>query len=220
MSVFCLLWIPLFFLFWISLVPYEIQGSSVLAVMLGSVATIVQFFTGDFVNAGSFGAERWIGVFVDRVAVPALLPLFVYALFLLIRVAKDPTGFGSFALLWLASAGIMRTVQWGVENDPAKLVLIPVLWTCIAACVDFFIRLCLMKNKRFIIPSAAGMLAVSPLAATVYWAFFSQKTALLCYGTLTGTLVLLAVAVACSWRFRIMQSGSRDGFQKDAICNT
>ncbi|MDR2793649.1 MAG: hypothetical protein LBB61_08305 [Treponema sp.] len=218
MSVFCLFWLPLFFLFWSDLVPYEINVSSILAVSLGSITAIARFFFGDFVDAGAFGPERWIGIFVDRVALPALLPLFIYAFFLLFRIAKDPAGFGSFALLWLVPAGILRTVQWSVENDPAKLVLIPVLWTSITVCVSFFINLCIRKKIWVIIPSVLGMIAISPLAATVYWAFFSQKAAMIRYGSLAGTLILLVAAVVCSWRFR--QSAARDVVHKDAVCNT
>jgi hypothetical protein len=220
MSVFCLLWLPLFFLFWIALIPYEISISSVLAVILGSIVAVARFFFGDLVDAGAFGLERWIGIFVDRTAVPALLPLFIYAFFLLFHIANDPTGFGSFALLWLMPAGVLQTVQWSVENDPAKLVLIPVLWTSITVCVSFFINLCLRKKILLIIPSTLGMLLISPLAVTVYWAFFSQKAALICYGALAGTLALLVVAVVCSWRSLMRQSGTRDVIQKDAVCNT
>ncbi|MDR2782913.1 MAG: hypothetical protein LBB48_03580 [Treponema sp.] len=220
MSVFCLLWISLFFLFWSALVPYNVEASDactvILAVILGSVAAITQFFFGNFIAGGTFGKERWIGVFVDLVAVPALSPLFVYALFLLFRIAKDPTGFGSFSLLWLVPSGILRAVQWGVENDPAKLLLIPVLWTCIVVCVSFFICLYLRKKTLVIaVCSCTGIVVIAPLAVTVYWAFFSQIM-LVRWAVLAGTLALLICAVVISWLF----TAKDGGVQKGGVCNT
>jgi hypothetical protein len=208
MNIFCLLWIPLFFFFWIALVPYEISINSALALILGSVSATLQFFFGNLMDSGAFGWERWAGIFVDMVGVPVLLPLFVYALFLLLRIARDPTGFGGFSLLWLVPAGILRTVQWSVERDPAKLVLIPILWTSIAVCVSLFINLCIGESRKkivIIILSILGILIITPLAATVYWAFYSQKTPLLSYGILVGTLALPVLARAITWRFLVTQ---------------
>ncbi|MDR2447926.1 MAG: hypothetical protein LBD58_11690 [Treponema sp.] len=219
MSVFCLLWIPLFFLFWSALVPYDIEASGALAVILGSVVAILQFFFGNLIAGGAFGKERWIGVFVDMVALPALLPPLVYALFLLLRIAKDPTGFGSFSLLWLAPSGILRTVQWGVENDPAKLLLIPVLWTSIVACVSSFINLSLRKKTLATAVWLMAGIVIAPLATTAYWAFFSQIR-LARWAVLAGTLALLVCAVVISWLFPAKKSGGREIVQKDGVCNT
>jgi hypothetical protein len=150
MSVFCLLWLPLVFLFWTALVPYEITISSALAIMGGSLVAVLQFFFGNVIDGGAFGFERWRSVFFDTVAVPALLPLIVYALFLLIRIARNPSGFGGFALLWLTPAGILRSVQWGVENDPLKLLLVPFLWSAIIVCISFFINICFLRHTSSI----------------------------------------------------------------------
>ncbi|MDR0556288.1 MAG: hypothetical protein LBG43_00225 [Treponema sp.] len=218
MSAFCLLWMPLFFLFWSALVPYKVDVSGALAVILGSVTAILQFFFGNLIAGGAFGMERWIGVFVDLVALPAVLPLFVYALFLLLRIAKDTTGFGSFSLLWLAPSGILRTVQWGVENDPAKLLLIPVLWTSIAVCVSFFINFYL--RKKTLVAAVCSIMAIAlivPLATTVYWAFFSQII-LIRWALLFGTLALLVCAVVISWRSRAREERAAV-VQKDGVCN-
>ncbi|MDR1074051.1 MAG: hypothetical protein LBL45_10320 [Treponema sp.] len=220
MSVFCLLWMPLFFLFWSALVSYKIDMSGAFAIILGSVAAILQFFFGNFIAGGAFGRERWIGVFVDLVALPALLPLLVYALFLLLRIAKDPTGFACFSLIWLAPSGILRAVQWGVENDPAKLLLIPVLWTSIVVCVSFFINFYLRKKTLAVaVGSIMGIALIAPLAATVYWAFFSQSVLPARCALLSGTLALLAYAVVISWRSR-SRDKREEIFHKDGVCNT
>ncbi|MDR0374973.1 MAG: hypothetical protein LBH85_04540 [Treponema sp.] len=221
MSVFCLLWIPLFFLFWSALVPYSIDASGALAFILGSVVAILQFFFGNLIAGGAFERERWIGVFVDLVALPALLPSLVYALFLLLRIAKNPTGFGSFSLLWLAPSGILRAVQWGVENDPAKLLLIPALWTSIVVCIAFLINLCLRKRTLVVIMgSIAGIALIAPLASTVYWAFFSQKMALVRWTFLSGTLALTACAIVISWLFPVKKFDGEEIVQKGGVCNT
>ncbi|MDR1218905.1 MAG: hypothetical protein LBK73_04770 [Treponema sp.] len=220
MSAFCLLWTPLFFLFWSALVPYKVAVSGALAVILGSAAAILQFFFGNFIAGGAFGGERWIGVFVDLVALPALSPLLVYALFLLLRIAKDTTGFACFSLLWLAPSGILRAVQWGVENDPAKLLLIPVLWTSIVVCVSFFITLCRRKKTlAATVGSIMGITLIAPLAATVYWAFFSQSVLPARCALLSVTLAALAYAVVISWRSR-SKDKREEIFHKDGVCNT
>ncbi|MDR0731669.1 MAG: hypothetical protein LBF63_08370, partial [Treponema sp.] len=61
MSLFCLLWLPLFYLFWRSVSPAGESGyGGVWALLLGSVAAIFQFFYGAFIQAGGFGLSRWL----------------------------------------------------------------------------------------------------------------------------------------------------------------
>jgi uncharacterized membrane protein len=216
MSVFCLLWIPVFYLFWSSFGHARMDVSSALAIILGTAAAFVQFFTGDFIETGGIGFSSWLNVFVDITSAPVLLPLLVYALFLLLRIGKDLGGFGGFALIWLIPEGIMRTVQWGVEKNPAKLVLTPLLWTATAVCVSFYITLLrgtvkelkklekieknkIMKKRALIVLSFFGILTISPLSASAYWAYYAQYR-LLFPILLTLALAQFIAAVVFLWR--------------------
>lgn len=179
MSLFCLLWMPLFYLFRRSITSGEGGAGSVLALLLGSIAAIFQFFSGSLVSPGGFGVSRWISGFVDIVSLPAFAPLIVCLLCILFRVFSGAPDFVNFTLLWLIPAAALRTLSWSSQNDPILLVLVPLLWTAIALGIPFFIDMINVRRRLLvIIPAALAILAIPLLAAAVYWAFFSQKTAL------------------------------------------
>jgi hypothetical protein len=75
MIVFCLLWLPLFCLFWRGVSPEMSGKGGVTALLLGSITALVQFSLGSLVNPGGFGFSRWLGGLVDIVVAPAVLPL-------------------------------------------------------------------------------------------------------------------------------------------------
>jgi hypothetical protein len=122
----------------------------------------------------------------------------MYGLFLLLRVIKDPKGFAGFALCWLAPCAIMHAVSWGGDNDPRRLVLIPLLWTSIVGGVSLFIYLILKGKVVITIFAILGALMLSPLAATVYWAFFSHQSSLGC-ALLAVNLLVLITAIGVLW---------------------
>ncbi len=216
MTLFCLLWIPFVFLLWAALVPYEISISGILAIILGSLVAVVRFFFADSMDGGAFGFERWIAVAVDMVAIPVLTPLLVYALLLLVRAARDIVGAGGFALLWLLPNGILSAVQWSVEQDPLKLVLVPFLWTIIAVSVSFFLLVIkYIRNPVVIVASLLGILAVSPLSVTAYWAFYGQKSSVLCYGTLALAAAFFILSLVVSWRLSEHQKTQDAFFKKE-----
>jgi hypothetical protein len=204
--VFCFLWIPLFFLFWQSVSPGRAGAGGAWAVILGSIFAVLIFFFGPFIEGEAFGFSRWLEIFVDLTGAPVLLPMVLYALFLLLRLAKDPHGFANFALLWLMPCAIMRGVEWLKEDDPGRLVLIPLLWCALAMGVSFFISLALRFVSRpgkvwgkliVCLLCFAGIPLLSFLTTTVYWAFFSQKT-WLGFELLIPALVPLVSAVLSS----------------------
>ncbi|MDR0877708.1 MAG: hypothetical protein LBN21_06620 [Treponema sp.] len=179
MSFFCLLWIPLFYLFRRSISGGEAGSGGVWALLLGSLTAITRFFIGTFVNAGGFGLSRWIGGFVDIVGLPVLLPLIVYTLLVLFRILSGAVDFANFALLWLIPVGALRAVSWSAGNDPILLVLVPLLWTAAAVGIPFFIKLILnMMRWWVIVPCTLGILALPLTISTAYWAFYSQETSL------------------------------------------
>jgi hypothetical protein len=176
MNLFCLLWAPLFYFFWVSL--FQAKGSSpggVWALLLGSVFALIKLITGPWIAPGEFGDYRWFSALVDTVGIPALLPLVLYALFAAFRIipfSGDPAG---FALLWLIPQGIFRSVSQEGRHDPLFLVLVPLLWTAIVVGISLFIRAMLGGNRRFLAFLAVpGILALPLAAITCYWAFFCQ----------------------------------------------
>jgi hypothetical protein len=197
----------LFFLFWQSVSQSRAGPSGAWAVILGSSVAVFTFFFGPFIEGGAFGFSRWLEIFVDLTGAPILAPMILYALLLLLRLAKDPHGFASFALLWLIPCAIMRGVEWLGEDDPSRLVLIPLLWSALAVGVSFFISLAVDVVSK---PGRVwGKLAVcflclvgipllSILTTTAYWAFFSQRTRL-GFELLAPAFVPLTVAVLLSW---------------------
>lgn len=178
MTFFCLLWVPLFYLLRRSFSQGSSSGS-VWALLLGSITAIIQFFLGDLVSPGGFGFSRWLFGFIDIVSLPVLVPLLICFLMLLFRGFSGEADFTNFTMLWLIPVAALRALSWSSENGPLLLVAVPLLWTAIAVGIPFFINW-MMNNFRWYI-AAISILCILLLpiaAASAYWAFFSQYTAL------------------------------------------
>ena len=178
MSLFCLLWTPLFYLFWHSIAGDDTAAGGVWALLVGSIVAIFQFFLGYLVEPGGFGFSRWMSGFVDIVTLPALSPLIIYIILISLKVISGNIDFTNFALLWLIPGAAIRTVNWSSQNDPVLLVLVPILWTAIAVGIPFFINLILHNRRWVIAPASLGILVVPLAAASSYWAYYSQKVSL------------------------------------------
>ncbi|MDR0583510.1 MAG: hypothetical protein LBG57_04070 [Treponema sp.] len=175
MSFFCLLWVPLLYLFRRS-VAGEGGAGGVWALLLGSVTAIFQFFLGNLVNPGGFGLSRWLYGFVDIVTLPVLIPFAVYLLLILFRAFSGTPDFANFILLWFIPVAALRAVSWSSLNDPILLVMAPLLWTALALGISFFIRLIIRRFRWYVIIPSVFCIAALPLAAaSSYWAFFSQR---------------------------------------------
>jgi hypothetical protein len=188
MSLFCFLWTPLFYLYRRSLSAGEAGSGGVWAILLGSLTAVFRFLLGSFVNPGGFGFSRWMSGFVDVVCLPALLPLVVYFVFMFLRVVSGTADFANFALLWLIPVAAIRAVVWSSVSDPILLIVVPLLWTAIACGIPLFVGGIAAGKPPVIAASAFGILALPALAATAYWAFFSQRT-LLGFAALAASLV-------------------------------
>jgi hypothetical protein len=175
MSFFCLLWVPLFYLFRRSF-SSEGGAGGVWALLLGSVTAIFQFFLGNFISPGGFGFSRWLSGFVDIVSLPVLIPFLVYLALLALRVFSGTADFTSFALLWSIPAAALRALNWSSLGDPVLLVLVPLLWTALAVGLPFLVSI-IIRHLRWPVLVFCGLcaLALPVLCATAYWAFFSQQ---------------------------------------------
>jgi hypothetical protein len=178
MSLFCFLWLPLFYLFRRTIGAGEGGSGGIWAFLLGIAAAVLQSSFGPLVNPAGFGFSRWLSGFVDIVSLPALIPLIVCLLFTVFRLVSETPDFAGFTLLWLIPAGALRPADWGALNDPILLVAVPLLWTAIAVGIPFFFPRISSGRLPAIALSAFGILALLVLASAAYWAFFSQKTGL------------------------------------------
>jgi hypothetical protein len=199
MSLFCLLWMPLFYLFRRSLSRDNPPSGGVWALLLGGITALVQFFLGNLINPGGFGLSRWLNACIDIIALPAVLPFLVYPVFIVFRFLSGPFDFANFALLWLIPGAAIRAVNWSAENDPALLVLAPLLWTAVALGIPFFIDLILRFFRWYVLaPLGLGILALPLAAATAWWAFYSQKFTL---GALLFILALIPMMISLMLSF-------------------
>ena len=188
MSFFCLLWVPLFYLLRRSFAGGSDSGN-VWALLLGSITAIIQFFLGYLVSPGGFGLSRWLFGFVDIVSIPVLLPLVICFLMLLFRGFSGEADFFNFSLLWLIPVATLRALSWSANNEPILLIAVPLLWTALAAGISFFIHWMINYFRWYtVIISILCILVLPVLSAAVYWAFFSQRTAL-------GFLLLFAAYI-------------------------
>ncbi len=176
MSVFCLLFVPLFYFFRRSVT--ETNGSGgVWALLLGSLTAVIQFFLGYFVSPGGFGLTRWLFGFVDIVSVPVILPLVIYSILFLFRSFSGEPDFTNFTLLWLIPVAVLRAIAWSETSDSILLIAAPILWTSLAVGIPFFISRIFSGSRWYIISIFILCILLMPvLAAAVYWAFFSQIT--------------------------------------------
>jgi hypothetical protein len=188
MTFFCLLWVPLFYLFRRSLVGAGNTSGSVWALLLGSITAIVQFLLGYIFSPGGFGFSRWLFGFFEIVSMPALIPFIAYFIMYMFGGFSD-ADFANFTLLWLIPIGAFRALSWSSMNDPILLVMIPLLWTAIAVGISYLI-IWMTNNYNPIISVFAilCMILLPVVASTAYWAFFSQQT-------LLGFILLLAAHV-------------------------
>jgi hypothetical protein len=181
MNLFCLLWAPLFYFFWVSLKPLNVNNpGGPGALLLGSVCALVRL-TSPWVSPGEFGFSRWLSALVDTVGLPALLPFLFFVLFSALKIIPSPGNPPGFALIWLIPEGILRSVSRSGRREPVFLVLVPLLWTALALGIPFFARLLLTgKGNRWLRGACAlfGMAALPLAAVTCYWAFFCQRLSL------------------------------------------
>ena len=177
MSLFCILFLPFFYLFWRTVTGNSAVTGGVWALLAGTVAALIQFFAGDLVAASGFGFSRWLGSCVDIIAIPALIPLLVYLLLFCFKIFTGTPGFTNFTLLWLIPGAAIRAVG-NSPNDPVFLVLVPVLWIAIAVGIPFFINIILNSRVFIIVLSSLAILIIPFAAASAYWAFYSQKLTL------------------------------------------
>jgi len=180
MSVFCLLWVPMFYFFRRSISGGK-PGMGWLALLLGCAAVLIRYLTGPLVTPAGFGLSCWISGFIDIISLPVLVPIVVCVLLVVLRRFPSDVDIGGFTLLWLVPVTFYYSVDRSLLYSPLMLVLVPLLWTVQTLGVSFFIS-CIFKYRRWyvIIPSILAATASPLTAATSWWAFYSQQTQIGC----------------------------------------
>ncbi|MDR2729314.1 MAG: hypothetical protein LBB81_00250 [Treponema sp.] len=175
MSVFCLLWVPAFYLLRKTSAGQSGSGG-IWALLLGSITAVIQFLLGYFISPGGFGFSRWLFGFIDIVCLPVLVPLIIYALLVFVRGVSNNFDFANFALLWLIPVAAIRAISWSSTSDPVLLVIVPLLWTALGTGIPFFIHLMLERPRWYVFLASVPCLLILPVAAALsYWALFSQQ---------------------------------------------
>ena len=188
MSLFCLLWIPVFY-FFIRSTGVAKESKSGWALFFGGLTALSLILFGEFSESTDFGISRWFYGFIDIVSVPALLPFIIWLFLAAIKKISFKTDSMGFALLWLIPLSIYRAADWSSLGTPVMLVLVPALWTIQICSLSFFIECIMQKPKWYVIvPACIGIIAVPLIAATSWWEFFSSKY-------LSGYLFLFAVSL-------------------------
>jgi hypothetical protein len=195
MYLFCLLWIPLFYLFRRSVTG---RGAGLWALVLGTITAFFHFFAGNLVEPGGFEFSRWLSGFVDIVGLPVLVPIITCSLLMAFRLLSGDTDLTGFTLLALVPATILRTLSRD-SPSPMTLALIPLLYTAQAVGISFFIT-CIIRILRWyvIIPLGLCILALPVLAASSYWAFFTHDT-LLGFLLFFLTMIPMIISVALDY---------------------
>jgi hypothetical protein len=175
-SLFCMLWIPLFYLFWRSVTGHNASAGGVWAILAGSIVAMIQFFLGNMIDPGGFGLSRWVSGCIDIVTLPALAPILVYLFLVSFKFISGEADFANFALLWLIPGAGIRALSWSSAGDPLLLALAPILWTAIAVGIPFFIGIIQRGRLLVIIPSALVIIIIPFAASCSYWAFYAQRT--------------------------------------------
>jgi hypothetical protein len=178
MILFCLLWTPLFYLFWRSLTDATSLRGGTWALILGAAVSFFRFFLGSFITPGDFGLSRWISAVFDIVALPVALPFMVCFVFALFRIIPPESNFIHLVFLWLMPVAAVRTLSWSSQHDPLLLLGVPVLWTAVVVGSGFFVRIIQNGWGWIVVPCFIAAALMPLLAATVYWAFFAQNIVL------------------------------------------
>jgi hypothetical protein len=199
MSVFCLLWVPVFYFFRRSISGWK-TGMGWWALLLGCAAILVRYLTGPLVTPAGFGLSCWLSGFIDIVSLPVIVPIAVCVLLIAMRRFPSDMDIGGFILLWLVPLTFYYSVYRSLLYSPLMLVLVPLLWTTQGLGISFFIG-CILKYRRwyFIIPSTLAALLLPLTAATTWWAFYVQQTRIGCL-FLFFTLMPALISVIVEWK--------------------
>jgi hypothetical protein len=197
MMLFCLLWMPVFLCFWLTIRPENSNSRMFWALILGAIAAIARFFTPALIDAGGFGLSRYFSAYVDYTSLPVMIPLIFVSLVSRLFPKTGITDFTGFTLMAMIPVALVSSIPWGVRRDFLRLVLTPLFWTAFAT-ASYPLSVISGRvttgggpsDRKLYRTAALGILAFSLLPPLAWWSFFCNKNII---GTL---LLLLTVAPA------------------------
>ncbi|MDR1256456.1 MAG: hypothetical protein LBJ86_01760 [Spirochaetaceae bacterium] len=205
MILFCLLWMPVFYVFWLTIRPENSDSGTLWALITGAAAAAARFFVPVLADAGGFGLFRYISAYVDYTSLPVLLPLAVALLVSHFCPGAGITDFTGFTLLAMVPVAFVCSIPWGARQDMLRLVLTPLLWTSLAAAfytlqaVSGRIQAGGLPHKKI---AVFGTLMFSLLPPLVWRSFFCNKNMI---GALLLLPVLAPALIVCTLLFRKKQ---------------
>ncbi len=176
MSLFCLALPLFFFLFWKSLSDENaVSVGGIWAVVLGSILALVHFFISPLITSGEFGFRQWLIGFVDVIVFPVITALGICLLFKLLKLYSSTIHITNFMLLWSFPFAIVQMMTRSTQAEPLYLVIVPLIWIALAAGFGFFIENIPEVKRWAAVLCIAGTVLLPFIAATAYWALFSQN---------------------------------------------
>ncbi|MCL2762432.1 MAG: hypothetical protein FWD36_04380 [Treponema sp.] len=148
----------------------------ILALLLGCIAVVFQYFFGPLVTPGGFGFSRWMSGFIDIVGLPVIIPLVFCLILVKLRFISCTPQYALFTLLYLIPLAAIRSISVHSLPSLIPLVIVPLLWIAQAVGIPFFIGYIRQHTRWYIlIPLAIGIAALPVAAVSSWWAFFSQQ---------------------------------------------
>ncbi|MDR0408968.1 MAG: hypothetical protein LBH18_01020 [Spirochaetaceae bacterium] len=183
MVLFCVLWLPVFYLFWLTLRPAGSNSGELYALFVGGMAALARFFIPSIIDPYGFEICRYLSAFMDYTSLPVLFPMIAAKLIRRFYPRCGITDYIGFTLLALVPAALVSSIVWSANHDILRLVLTPLLWTALVLVFYPLIRLAANNTLGHKIVAIFGTVLYTLLIPFVWWAFFCQRT-------LIGTILL------------------------------
>jgi hypothetical protein len=195
MSLFCLAFPIVFFLFWKSLSDeHAVSVGGIWALVLGSIFAVIHYLASPIITSGEFGLLQWMISLVDVIVFPSLIALVICLLFKLLKIFSAAINITNFLLLWSIPFAIIRMMINSTQAEPLYLVIVPLIWMGLAVGFGFFIKMILLVSRLISVLCVMCAVFLPFIAATAYWAFFCQNY-ILAYFLLGITLLPMIIHV-------------------------
>jgi hypothetical protein len=216
MILFSVLWIPAFYLFWLTIRPENSGSGAFLSLLLGGAAALFRFFVPVFIKASGFGMSRYLSALIDYTSLPVLFPLMAALFIARFYPRSGITDFTGFTLLALAPLSLVCSTVWDAgRREVLRLVITPLLWTALALAFDPMIRLS-RRNILCKIAAVFGGTVFSLLPPLVWLYFFSNN---LMRGAMLLFLSLVPMLIVCAVFFRKKQLAAGSGKNSETLSN-
>jgi hypothetical protein len=177
-NIICLLWMPVVFLFWVTVRPASQRDAAgagaLLALPLGIIAALIWFFGSPFVQAQGRGLQRVLSIFIDVNGVFLLMPLVLGWALRVLGAFNAEFDITAWTLLFLFPVAVSTSINSDPDFEPALLYLRSCVWVLVPIDVAIVFRLLRNKTRWLLALMLPYVLAWPVLGSACYWAFFVQ----------------------------------------------